>query len=117
MPILSAAGWLTTTLSDARCVVCGLYAFWWALLRLFVTCISAWVQEEAESGCEVDYSTGSRSGPDCAKLESFESFVRQLVGQAPMSSFAHMLYTLRNAELHEQEERREEQQRKPALGT
>ena len=65
----------------------------------------------------MDYSTGSRSGPDCAKLESFESFVRQLVGQTPMSSFAHMLYTLRNAELHEQEERREEQQRKPALGT
>lgn len=59
------------------------------------------LQEEAESGCEIDYETFSRKGSDCARLDSFESFVRGLLGHSPMSSFAHLLYTLRKAELHE----------------
>lgn len=58
-------------------------------------------QDEAEAGCEVDYETFSRKGSDCTRLESFESFIRGLLGHSPMSSFAHLLYTLRKAELHE----------------
>lgn len=61
------------------------------------------VQDEAESGCEVDWTSGKRDGPDCGKLDSFESLVRQLLGQAPMKSFAHMLYTLRKADQHAQQ--------------
>ena len=56
------------------------------------------MQEDAEAGCEVDWSSGQRSGPDCLKLESFESFVREIGGSSPMSSFAHMLYRLRRRE-------------------
>ena len=48
----------------------------------------------------MDWDTGSRSGPDCEKLESFESFVRQIGGHSPMSSFAHMLYTLRKSAMN-----------------
>ena len=57
------------------------------------------MQEDAESGCHIDWSTKSRDGPDCEKLDSFESFVRQLLGSSPMSSFAHLLYTLRKGEI------------------
>lgn len=46
----------------------------------------------------MDWSTKSRDG-DCEKLNSFESFVRQLMGTTPMSSFAHLLFTLRKGEL------------------
>jgi Ca2+-binding EF-hand superfamily protein len=60
-------------------------------------------KDEAESGCEVDWTSGKRDGPDCGKLDSFESLVRQLLGQAPMKSFAHMLYTLRKADQHAQQ--------------
>lgn len=56
------------------------------------------LQDDAEAGCEVDWSSGARSGPDCAKLESFESFVREIGGSSPMSSFAHMLFNLRKRE-------------------
>lgn len=72
----------------------------------FLRQLNSWycnLQEEAESGCEIDYSTGARAGPDCAKLDSFESFVRSLLGVSPMSSFAHLLYTLRKSEQHEEE--------------
>ena len=57
------------------------------------------LQEDAEAGCEVDWSSGSRSGADCEKLESFEGFIREIGGSSPMSSFAHMLFTLRRRDM------------------
>lgn len=57
------------------------------------------LQEDAEAECEVDWTSGAKSGIDCEKLESFESFIRQIGGSSPMSSFAHMLFTLRKRDM------------------
>lgn len=56
-------------------------------------------KEDVEAGCEVDWASGSRSGADCEKLESFESFIREIGGSSPMSSFAHMLFRLRKRDM------------------
>ena len=89
----STAGSHTTTLSDARwkSAICfshlgpkGCHCH--AAIASFTGVAPSdyyrilW-QDDAESGCEIDYSTGSRHGESCNKLDSFESFVRQLVGQ------------------------------------
>jgi Ca2+-binding EF-hand superfamily protein len=52
----------------------------------------------AEEGCDVSWSQ-SRLGPECKELESFEGFVRQLLGYTPIKSVVRMLYGMRNAEL------------------
>lgn len=52
----------------------------------------------AEEGCDPRWASG-RVGPECHKLESFESFVRQLLGHTPIQSVVRMLYGMRNSEL------------------
>lgn len=52
----------------------------------------------AEEGCDPRWGQG-RLGPECQELESFEGFVRQLLGYSPIKSVVRMLYGMRNAEL------------------
>lgn len=52
----------------------------------------------AEEGCDPRWGQG-RLGPECQELESFEGFVRQLLGYTPIKSVVRMLYGMRNAQL------------------
>lgn len=52
----------------------------------------------AEEGCDPRWGKG-RLSPECQELESFEHFVRQLLGYTPIKSVVRMLYGMRNAEL------------------
>ncbi|KAK9814695.1 hypothetical protein WJX72_010034 [[Myrmecia] bisecta] len=54
-------------------------------------------KHEAESGCEVEIKDG-KVAEECAKLEHFEDFARQMIGGGSARNFVRTLFTLSNAE-------------------
>eukprot|EP00891_Asterochloris_glomerata_P009743 jgi/Astpho2/9743/fgenesh1_pg.00149_%23_28_t len=54
---------------------------------------------DAEAGCEVEFADShALTGEQCERLENFESFVRQSVGEAHMERFVQTLQALSHAE-------------------
>lgn len=57
------------------------------------------MQAEAESACEIEGGKGSGlTGPQCERLEQFENFVRQMVGEGHVVNFITTLQSLSHAD-------------------
>lgn len=54
-------------------------------------------KEEASQGCSLEEAKGL-TGPQCQRLERFEDFVRQMVGEGHVDNFVTTLRTLSHAE-------------------
>ena len=56
------------------------------------------IQAEAEDACEVEFeNSDGLTKPQCARLEQFEDFVRQMVGEGHIVNFVTTLQTLSHA--------------------
>lgn len=56
------------------------------------------LQAEAEEACEVEFeNSDGLTQPQCARLEQFEDFVRQMVGEGHIVNFVTTLQTLSHA--------------------
>lgn len=59
----------------------------------------ATLQAEAESACEIEGGKNSGlTGPQCQRLEQFENFVRQMVGEGHVVNFITTLQSLSHAD-------------------
>lgn len=57
------------------------------------------LQAEAEGACEIEGGKGSGlTGPQCQRLEQFENFVRQMVGEGHVVNFITTLQSLSHAD-------------------
>ena len=56
------------------------------------------LQAEAEEACEVEFeNSDGLTEPQCARLEQFEDFVRQMVGEGHIVNFVMTLQSLSHA--------------------
>lgn len=56
------------------------------------------LQAEAEEACEVEFeNSDGLTEPQCARLEQFEDFVRQMVGEGHIVNFVTTLQSLSHA--------------------
>lgn len=56
------------------------------------------LQAEAEEACEVEFeNSDGLTKPQCARLEQFEDFVRQMVGEGHIVNFVTTLQSLSGA--------------------
>ena len=57
------------------------------------------MQAEAEEACEVEFeNSNGLTQPQCARLEHFEDFVRQMVGEGHIVHFVQTLQSLSHAD-------------------
>lgn len=60
--------------------------------------MACFLQAEAEEACEVEFeNSDGLTQPQCARLEQFEDFVRQMVGEGHIVNFVTTLQSLSHA--------------------
>ena len=65
----------------------------------FILKLVVLLQQEAEDACAIEWEkSDSLTKPQCERLEQFENFVRQMVGEGHIVNFVTMLQSLSHAD-------------------